>query len=257
MLFGLPRHRDCSLFENLFRASGIAKRVTHSTNQQTTGNIRQLVRDVITGNGLKISTCRPSDPPETRRNLVGERGRRLFQRRLPFEAHLPVFDARIKMGGVSPPRNLGTSRRRVLFLEHRKDGRVHIARGEVPGFGCPRPDAGLPNVSGRETLQDPLCVYDPVHNHVGYVHMDCVDYGWNVGYRKAFEYLLHSTAPREACMWAALALQIPCGKFSHMNIDPARIFGGFGHAECTQRLQVARHKPVRLEAVHSLVLRLR
>ena len=38
------------------------------------------------------------------------------------------------------------------------------------------PDAGFPNVSGRETLQDSLCLYDPVHNHVGYVHMDCVDY---------------------------------------------------------------------------------
>ena len=32
------------------------------------------------------------------------------------------------------------------------------ARGEVPRFRCPRPDAGLPNVSGRETLQDSLRV---------------------------------------------------------------------------------------------------
>ena len=32
---------------------------------------------------------------------------------------------------------------------------------------------------------------------------------------------------------------------------------GFGHAECTQRLRVARHEPVWLEAVHSLAPRLR
>ena len=29
-------------------------------------------------------------------------------------------------------------------------------------------------------------------------------------------------------MWAALALQIPCGKFSYMNINLAGIFGGSG-----------------------------
>ena len=70
-------------------------------------------------------------------------------------------------------------------------------------------------------FEDPLCVYDPVHDRVSYVHMDCANYGGNVGYRQAFAYLLHSTAPREACMWAALVLQIPCGKFSNMNINPA------------------------------------
>ena len=38
-------------------------------------------------------------------------------------------------------------------LEHREDGKVQSARGEVPGLECPRPEAGLPNVSGRVTLR--------------------------------------------------------------------------------------------------------
>ena len=53
VLFGLSEPQRYSLFENLFKAFGIAKRVVHSTSQnrlQPKGNIRQLVRDLITGN---------------------------------------------------------------------------------------------------------------------------------------------------------------------------------------------------------------
>ena len=79
-----------------------------------------------------------------------------FWRRLPWEALLPVVDARIKRGGISLPRNLSASRRGgkldSALWENREDGRMQSSRGEVPGLGCLRPEAGLPNVSGRETL---------------------------------------------------------------------------------------------------------
>ena len=77
-------------------------------------------------------------------------------------------------------------------------------------------------------LEDPHCVYDPVHDRTGYVNMDCVDCDWNVGCRKAFAYLPHGTAPAESHSLPVLALHISCGNFSHMTIDPARIFGVCG-----------------------------
>ena len=77
-------------------------------------------------------------------------------------------------------------------------------------------------------FEGPLCVYDLVHDRVGYVHMDCVDYGWNVGYRNAFAYLLHSITPVQANRRGELALKIACRYFFFMNINPARIFGVSG-----------------------------
>ena len=71
-------------------------------------------------------------------------------------------------------------------------------------------------------------MFHPVHDRTGYVIMDCVDCDWNVGYSKAFAYLPHSTAPAHSHSLTVLALHISCGNFSHMHIDPARIFAVSG-----------------------------
>ena len=73
-------------------------------------------------------------------------------------------------------------------------------------------------------FKDPQCVHDPVHDRTGYVNMDCVDCDWNVGHRMASAYLPHGTAPADSHSLTVLALHISCGNFSHMHIDPARIF---------------------------------
>jgi len=74
-------------------------------------------------------------------------------------------------------------------------------------------------------LEDPHCVSDLVHDRV---NMNCVDCDWNVGYRQAFAYLIHGTAPADSYSLSVLALHTSCGNFSYMHIDPARIFGVSG-----------------------------
>ena len=70
-------HRDYSLFENLFMAFGIVERFVYSTIKkfsedglQTEGNFCQFVRDLITGNSLESSRCRPSDDQEAGEEIL-------------------------------------------------------------------------------------------------------------------------------------------------------------------------------------------
>jgi len=68
---------EYSLFDNLFMAFGIAERLVSSTIKkfsndglQTKGDIRQLVRDLITGNSIESSRFRPSDPQEAGEEIL-------------------------------------------------------------------------------------------------------------------------------------------------------------------------------------------
>ena len=188
-------HRDYSLFKNLFIAFGTAKRVVYSKITKfsddavpTKGDICQLIVDLIERKSLDTGSGRPSDPQK-----VGEE-------------ILMVDEA------LSP---------------HTADGRVQSALGEVLGLGDLRQNVAVMCRDLRH-FEEPPYVYDPITDRVGYVTMDSVCYDVTYGYRTAFAYLLHSTAPTEDFRREALRPRVPCGKFSYTHLRPARIFGVSG-----------------------------
>ena len=117
-------HRDYSLFETLFTAFGIAKRVYSKITKfseavVTKGDIRQVILDLIEGRSLDTSSGRPSNPQQ-----VGE--------------EILLVDE----GEVSLSQNLRTSRGSTIHGQalspHTADGRVQGALGEILGLGDPR-----------------------------------------------------------------------------------------------------------------------
>jgi len=233
-------HRDYSLFENLFTAFGITKRVVYSKITKfsedavaTKGDIRQLILDLIEGMSLDTSSGRPSDPQEVGEEilLVDEVdvffGEDFHGQTYNLVALLESEEVRSLLVKIWEHRAEAQNTAR-LFRHIQQTEEYKALLGKFSDWEILVKTQVAVMCRDLRHFEEPPYVYDPITDRVGYVVMDSVCYDVTYGYRTAFAYLLHSTAPTEDFRREALRLRVPCGKFSYTHIRPARIFGVSG-----------------------------